>query len=207
MVVGACRQGACWCLGGDRRRLVGGPLRPILAGGWQVKKGPQAVVGGPVRMPGLERRNSVSRAFLRPQPNIRNIIGRCVGICEMAANGPWACGIGLGLTPAAASVRQRSQDVAQAGSAERRCAGVGARAGLPCGVGQHGHVAPVAKRQGSVVRPPHGQKMSVVAGPRGAKKNAPPAGVPAARRVHQRRTRDLPISIGPASSDARRRSP
>ena len=107
----------------------------------------------------------------------------------------------------AAGVRQQSQDVAQAGSADRRCAAGRCRAGLPCGVGQHGHVAPVAKRQGSVVRPPHGQKMSVVAGPRGAKKNAPPAGVPAARRVHQRRTRDLPISIGPASSDARRRSP
>ena len=171
------------------------------------KRGRRQLLAGRFGCLASSGETAFSRAFLRPQPNIRNIIGRCVGICEMAANGPWACGIGLGLTPAAASVRQRSQDVAQAGSAERRCAGVGARAGLPCGVGQHGHVAPVAKRQGSVVRPPHGQKMSVVAGPRGAKKNAPPAGVPAARRVHQRRTRDLPISIGPASSDARRRSP
>lgn len=170
MVVGACRQGACWCLGGDRRRLVGGPLRPILAGGWQVKKGPQAVVGGPVRMPGLERRNSVFPGFLEAstehKKHYRTLRGDLRNGCK------WALGLWTWTwaDAVAAGVRQQSQDVAQAGSADRRCAAGRCRAGLPCGVGQHGHVAPVAKRQGAVARPPRGQEMSVVAGPRGAQK-------------------------------------
>ena len=62
------------------------------------KRGRRQLLAGRFGCLASSGETAFSRAFLRPQPNIRNIIGRCVGICEMAANGPWACGLGLGLT-------------------------------------------------------------------------------------------------------------
>jgi hypothetical protein len=77
-------------------------------------------LGGRILVTGLPDPTHVFPAFSRPQPNIRNIIGRCVGIWKMAWEWPATCLRDSLAHPAARferSVEGEPQDGSVSGSA------------------------------------------------------------------------------------------
>jgi hypothetical protein len=91
--VGGVWAGVLWACAG---RAAGGSWRPVFGG----RESGREQVGRPVRRagsagwfwrPAPRVQSTFFPAFSRPQPNIRNIIGRCVGIWKMAWEWPAPC--------------------------------------------------------------------------------------------------------------------